>query len=153
MALNIDSIDDNTVFAVFTPDRQVLATVSSNTPEGETFWQGVLPASGDYSVEVASTGGTAAVDLMGGRPAELPDEYRLADPMSAVPLPVPVLCVHARADENVPFAQSADYVAAAHRAGGRAELLEIDGDHFTVVDPSAPAWRLVVTALPRLLGR
>ena len=59
MALNIDSIDDNTVFAVFTPDRQVLATVSSNTPEGETFWQGVLPASGDYSVEVASTGGTA----------------------------------------------------------------------------------------------
>ncbi len=59
------------------------------------------------------TGGTAAVDLMGGPPAQLPDEYRLADPMAAVPLPVPVLCVHGRADENVPFAQSADYVAAA----------------------------------------
>ena len=59
MALNIDSIDDNTVFAVFAPDRTVLGTVSSNTPEGETFWQGVLPVDGDYSVEVAGTGGAA----------------------------------------------------------------------------------------------
>ena len=54
MALNIDSIDDNTVFAVFAPNRTVLGTVSSNTPEGETFWSGMLPANGDYSVEVAA---------------------------------------------------------------------------------------------------
>ena len=99
------------------------------------------------------TGGTAAVDLMGGPPARLPREYRLADPAAAIPLSVPVLCVHSRADENVPFAQSADYVAAARDAGASAELAEIDGDHFTVVDPSAPAWRLILDALPRLLGR
>ncbi|HEY8300277.1 MAG TPA: alpha/beta fold hydrolase [Jatrophihabitans sp.] len=99
------------------------------------------------------TGGTAAIDLMGGSPTDRPGEYRLADPAAAIPLPVPVLCVHARADEYVPFAQSADYVASAQRAGGDAELLEVDGDHFTVIDASATAWQSIVDVLPRLLGR
>jgi acetyl esterase/lipase len=99
------------------------------------------------------TGGTAVVDFMGGAPDELPEQYRLADPMTAVPLPVPVVCVHARADTNVPFAYSADYVAAARAAGGAAQLHETAGDHFTVIDPDAAAWHLVVDELPRLLGR
>src|SRR3984957_11432457 len=67
-------------------------------------------------------GGTAAPDLMGGGPDELPEEYRLADPVAAVPLRAPVLCLHSRADANVPFSYSERYVAAATAAGGRASL-------------------------------
>jgi acetyl esterase/lipase len=97
-------------------------------------------------------GGTAAVDLMGGTPARLPDAYRLADPGAAIPLDVPVLCAHARADDEVPFAQSVRYVEAATTSGAPARLLETPGDHYTLIDPAAPDWELVVEALPELLG-
>lgn len=95
-------------------------------------------------------GGTAAPDLMGGDPDERPDEYLLADPIAAVPVPVPVLCLHSRGDENVPFSYSERYVAAARAAGGRAGLVELSGDHFTLIDPAAPDWAAVIAALPEL---
>jgi acetyl esterase/lipase len=97
-------------------------------------------------------GGTAAPDLMGGLPDDVPERYRIGDPLAAVPLTAPVLCVHARHDDNVPFSQSVDYVAAATRAGARARLHEVPGDHFTVIDPAASAWQVIVDALPELLA-
>ncbi len=98
------------------------------------------------------TGGTAALDLMGGGPDERPEEYRLADPLAAVPLAAPVHCLHSRADAAVPFAYSERYVAAATAAGGRAALTETYGDHMTLVDPASPDWAVVAGALPGLLG-
>jgi acetyl esterase/lipase len=97
-------------------------------------------------------GGTAAPDLMGGGPDDRPDAYRLADPVAAVPVPAPVLCLHSRADANVPFSYSERYVAAATAAGGQARLVELDGDHFTLIDPAAPDWAEVVAALPGFFG-
>jgi alpha-beta hydrolase superfamily lysophospholipase len=97
-------------------------------------------------------GGSAAPDLMGGGPDELPREYRLADPIAAVPAPVPVLCLHSRGDANVPIAYSERYVAAATAAGGQASLVELSGDHFTLIDPAAPDWAAVLAALPWLLA-
>jgi dipeptidyl aminopeptidase/acylaminoacyl peptidase len=98
-------------------------------------------------------GGTAALDLMGGGPDDLPDRYRLADPMDALPLAAAVVCVHSRADDNVPFRYSDRYVRAAVRAGGTAYLHETSGDHFTLIDPGSPDWQAVAGALPGLLGR
>jgi dipeptidyl aminopeptidase/acylaminoacyl peptidase len=97
-------------------------------------------------------GDRAAPDLLGGMPADVPDRYHVADPMTALPLAAPVLCVHAGADDTVPLSQSQAYVAAATRAGGRARLVETQGDHFTVIDPAAPDWAVVVAALPGLLA-
>jgi acetyl esterase/lipase len=99
-----------------------------------------------------NVGGTAAPDLMGGTPRQVPARYRIGDPLAAVPLTAPVLCVHARADENVPYSQSVEYVAAARRAGADARLETVAGDHFTLIDPSTAAWRVVVEALPGLLA-
>jgi len=98
-------------------------------------------------------GGTAAPDLMGGGPRALPEQYQLADPMAALPLTATVLCVHSRADDNVPFSYSDRYVQAALRAGGTAYLHETSGDHFTLIDPASPDWQVVIDALPGLLGR
>ena len=89
---------------------------------------------------------------MGGRPQDLPERYQLADPMAAVPVEAAVLCVHSRADDAVPFAYSERYVAAAVRAGGKARLHETGGDHFTLIDPRSPDWRVAAGALPGLLG-
>jgi acetyl esterase/lipase len=100
----------------------------------------------------SGVGASAVADLLGAGFADQPDRYRLADPIGWVPLPVPVLCVHAPLDDNVPLAQSTAYVAAATRAGGQALLHEVDGDHFTVIDPRSAAWAVVRDALPDLLA-
>jgi acetyl esterase/lipase len=97
-------------------------------------------------------GHTAVPDLLGGGPDDRPADYRAADPTALVPAPVPVLCVHARADDEVPYAQSAAYVAAARAAGGRAALWTVPGDHYTVVDPAHESWLIVREAQPALLA-
>ena len=90
----------------------------------------------------------AVAEFLGGTPETVPDHFRAADPLAAAPLAVPVLCVHARADDNVPFAQSEAYVA----AGDTARLVEVPGDHFTVIDPRHESWALVRGALPELMA-
>jgi acetyl esterase/lipase len=96
-----------------------------------------------------AVGGTAIPDLLGGGPAKVPERYDWADPIAAVPLEAPVVCIHSRADDSVPFAQSEAYVAAARRRGGAAELVEFEGDHMAHVDPGSTAWAAVVAALPQ----
>jgi acetyl esterase/lipase len=95
-------------------------------------------------------GGTAIADLLGGYPDDVPDRYDWADPLSRVPLPVPVVCVHGRHDDAVPIAQSEAYVAAATRVGAHAELVAFDGDHMMHVDPTSHAWTLTLDALARI---
>lgn len=97
--------------------------------------------------EQLGSGATAA--FLGGPPDEVPERFRAADPLAAAPLSVPVLCVHARADDTVPISQSETYVAA---AAGRAVLRDVPGDHFTVIDPTHSSWVLVRAALPALLA-
>jgi acetyl esterase/lipase len=92
-------------------------------------------------------GSGAVRDFLGEPPGPA---HRAADPRRQVPLDVPVWCVHGRQDDVVPFTQSEAYVAAARAAGGRAELLAVDGDHFTVIDPASPAWERTVEVLVSL---
>ena len=89
---------------------------------------------------------------MGGDPDELPERYAVADPLSQVPIPAAVRCVHARTDDRVPLAQSVAYVEAAQAAGQDARLLEVSGDHFSVADASAPTWPTVIKALEELMS-
>ena len=116
---------------------------------------GAVSQAGVLDLAVAGgtgVGETAVSDLLGAAIDQHPRRYWLADPIKHVPLAVPVLCVHARADDSVPFAQSTAYVAAATAAGGQAALEEIDGDHFTVIDPQSRAWAIVRAGLPQLLA-
>ena len=84
---------------------------------------------------------------MGGRPGPAYDEV---DPTRQLPLDVPLWCVHGTDDDVVPVSQSTDYVAAATRAGAEAALVEIDGDHFTVIDTTSEAWVRTVKILDGL---
>ena len=114
---------------------------------------GVVAQAGVLDLATAAgtgVGATAVPDFLGGAPT--PQRYAVADPIQQVPLAAPVLCVHSPADEIVPIAQSTAYVAAATRAGGQATLHETTGDHFTLIDPGSPDWRLVVAALPGLFA-
>ena len=44
-------------------------------------------------------------------------------------------------------ASRVDYVAAATAAGAQAELVEVAGDHFVVIDPATEAWRRTLAIL------
>jgi pimeloyl-ACP methyl ester carboxylesterase len=89
--------------------------------------------------------GGGAVRAFLGHPAGPEDAD--ADPRQQLPLGVPVWCVHARDDDTVPFSQSEEYVAAATAAGARAELVEVPGGHFQVIDEATEAWRRIVAVL------
>jgi acetyl esterase/lipase len=119
------------------------------TPVGVVAQAGVMDLVGAADDGV---GGSAVADLLGGRPGEVADRYRIASPLAQIPLEVPVRCVHARGDGNVPYAQSETYVQAAKAAGADAELITAQGDHFTLIDPTDPDWQLVVDLLPALLA-
>lgn len=116
---------------------------------------GVVSQAGVLDLATAARTGVgdgAPQALLGGSPDDVPDRYRVADPIGQVPLPAPVLCLHARADANVPYAQSEAYVRAATRAGGRAALTTTEGDHFTLIDTSTSAWAAARDAVPDLLA-
>ena len=64
----------------------------------------------------------------------------------------PCVCLHSRADGDVPYSYSERYVVAATAAGGRATLTETHGDHFTLIDPASPDWAAAIAALQELLS-
>ena len=76
--------------------------------------------------------------------------YRLTDPVERLPLGVPIRCVHGVDDTTVPLSQSRTYVDRARAAGDDAELVQVPGDHFALIDPSTPAWRRTVEVLAAL---
>jgi acetyl esterase/lipase len=90
-------------------------------------------------------GSGAVLALMSVTPDD--PSYDLADPMRHVPLDVPVWCLHAPDDEVVPLSQSQDYVEAATEAGATAELIEVTGGHFDLIDTSTKAWQQIVELL------
>jgi acetyl esterase/lipase len=93
----------------------------------------------------------AAVDLLGGRPDEVPDRYALASPCARVPLGVPQLLVHGLDDDTVPVELSRRHAAAARAAGDDVELVELPAvGHMDVIDPAGPAWAAVRARLAAL---
>jgi acetyl esterase/lipase len=73
--------------------------------------------------------------------------YEQADPLTPVPLDVPVWAVHARDDDTVPFSQAEAYVESATAAGADATLVEVTGGHFGVIDTGSDAWAACVEVL------
>lgn len=89
--------------------------------------------------------------LLDGARDTVPDRYRAASPHALVPLGVPQLIVHGRADDNVPIDIATDYAARAERAGDDVELLTPSGvDHFHVIDPGHEIWRIIDDHIDRL---
>ena len=96
------------------------------------------------------SGNGAAIDFMGASPDQRPEWYAVADPLAQVPIPAIVRCVHARADDEVPFSESVSYVADANAAGQDASLIEAKGDHYSVADASSADWPTVIKTLEEL---
>lgn len=88
-------------------------------------------------------------DFVGGEPEDIPDAYRDASPIAALPLEVPQIILQGRLD-NIPdlVDLSRLYVAAARQAGDVVEFIELDDvDHFQPLDPASDAWHLTLEKL------
>lgn len=106
----------------------------------------------DLSHAYAMWRGGAVRMLMGGSPEEHPERYEVADPIRLLPPQAPVLIVHGTRDGTVSVKLSRRYAEAAGEAGGKVELVEIDGpggSHRAHIDPRGQAW----TAVTRWLGQ
>lgn len=82
----------------------------------------------------------AVANLLGGPSSEFPERHRMADPMAALPLDVPVFAVHATGDTDVPVRMSTTYVGASRGGSVPAELIMVPGDHFSLIDVPAEAY-------------
>ncbi|WP_427173091.1 alpha/beta hydrolase family protein [Arthrobacter sp. 92] len=94
----------------------------------------------------------AVSNLLGGSSAKYPKRYKYADPMSSVPLSIPVYAVHGTEDDTVPASQSEAYARAARAAGAPVQLLKVAADHFALIDPKAPAYRKCRELVQELLA-
>ena len=90
----------------------------------------------------------AVVEFLHGKPNEVPDHYREADPMQLSIPQARQRLIQGSADDLVPVAFSRDYVAAKQKRTGQenedAQLLEIPGaSHFDLIDPRSKGWKQV----------
>ncbi|MGJ3233219.1 MAG: alpha/beta hydrolase family protein [Oceanicaulis sp.] len=78
------------------------------------------------------------------------DPYADTSPARLLPLGVPQVIVSGALDPIVPPALGAAYAARAEAAGDAVTLIEIeDAGHFELIDPTAPAWRVVLAEIER----
>lgn len=93
-------------------------------------------------------GAGAVAEFMGGGPDEVPDRYRSASPAALLPLGVPQVLIHGRADRTVPVSMSARYADAARALGDPVEFFALERcGHLDVLLPSSRAWRCCVERL------
>jgi acetyl esterase/lipase len=99
-------------------------------------------------------GGGAVADLLDGEPDAFPDRYGQADPYKNLPIGVPMVVVHGRLDEVVPFEFGSDFAAEAEAAGDEVRLVELpDIAHYALIDPLSSAWPAVREGLASLTTR
>jgi len=69
-----------------------------------------------------------------------------------LPLGVPQVIVSGELDPIVPPPLGEAYAARAEAAGDDVRLIEIeDAGHFELIDPTAPAWRVVLREIERAM--
>lgn len=132
-------------------DRQVLRTSDASA----VHLTGVVSQSGLLNLaeaEKLNLSNGAVSNLLGGSSSKYPHRHRYADPMTTLPLSVPVIAVHGSEDTTVPLGQSESYVNAGTAAHMDIRLVKVPGDHYALIDPKTPAYRTCRELVQSLLG-
>ena len=97
----------------------------------------------------------AVAEFLGGKPAEVPEHYREADPMQlAIDHVTTQWLIHGAADDVVPSYFSRNYAQQKKTKGEDVHYLEIStAGHFDLIDPHSQAWPKVQDTVLHLLGR
>jgi dipeptidyl aminopeptidase/acylaminoacyl peptidase len=82
------------------------------------------------------------------------NRYDQASPAALLPLRVPQLLIHGRADKNVPLINAQAYAWRAREQGDPVDLAVIPGAaHFELMAPTAEAWERIEGPLVTFLAR
>ncbi len=95
----------------------------------------------------------AVVELLGGKPSEVPEHYHEADPMQlAIDHATTQWLIHGAADDVVPPSFSRQYAEQKKQRGENVASLEIaTAGHFDVIDPRSSAWPRIEDTVLHLL--
>jgi acetyl esterase/lipase len=132
-------------------DRQVLRRQDATS----VHLTGVVSQSGLLNLaeaEQLNLSNGAVSNLLGGSSSKYPLRHRYADPMTTLPLALPVIAVHGANDDAVPLSQSASYVNAGTAANMNTRVVMVPGDHYALIDPKTPAYRTCRELVRALLG-
>ena len=122
-----------------------LALWLANQPHPVDRVVGLAPVADLRAAAREALGTSATQALLGGEPEEIPERYAEADPMTRLRArpSCDIRLVHGAGDEVVPLGISKGLV----EAHPFVDLQVVDGDHFSVIDPTSPAWPAVLAAL------
>ncbi|MYD09910.1 MAG: alpha/beta hydrolase [Chloroflexi bacterium] len=106
---------------------------------------------GDIALLASTVGDdNALLTVMGGRPADAPDNYRNGSPSELLPAGKPQTIIVGSEDRDI-LSNSRAYVEAAKEAGDSPRLTVLpDAGHFEVVHVQSPAWIDVKRAVSQL---
>lgn len=92
----------------------------------------------------------AVVEFLGGKPNEVLEHYREADPTELSIAHARQWLIHGTEDDTVPVAFSRDYVSAKKKKGEDVQFIEITKcGHFDVIDPASEGFKKHVTPAVR----
>lgn len=96
----------------------------------------------------------AVVEFLGGKPNEVPEHYREADPMKlSVSHSTVQWLIHGAKDDTVPSYFSRNYAEEKTQRGEDVHYLEIStAGHFDLIDPRSSAWPRVENTVMHELG-
>ena len=92
-------------------------------------------------------------DLMGGRPADLADRYKAANPGDLLPFHVPQVLIQGTEDSQIPAELPSRWADLARKSGDTVDVNIIPrSDHFDVVDPEGRAWNGIREIVKNMLS-
>jgi acetyl esterase/lipase len=95
----------------------------------------------------------AVVEFLGGKPKDVPEHYRDADPLELSIKGATQWLIHGLADDVVPADFSHHYAEQKKGHGEDVHLLEVaQAGHFELIDPHSVAWPKVEQAILHLLA-
>lgn len=106
---------------------------------------GVLDLQKAFSLHLSND---AVVGFLGGKPSDVPEHYREADPMELRVTHARQWLLHGADDDTVSPAFSRDYALQKQKLGERVELIEVVGaGHYDFIDPRSEAFKKVKSAV------
>lgn len=89
--------------------------------------------------------------LMGGKPEDMLDRYKVANPGDLLPFNVSQILIQGTDDGEIPPDLPSRWAEMSRRMGDRAAVITIPAaDHFDVVDPESQAWNTVRDAVRKM---
>ncbi|MCU1225992.1 MAG: Acetyl esterase/lipase [Edaphobacter sp.] len=115
---------------------------------------GIIDMEAFIPVEQQICGGAVVEQMLGGKPAEVPDHYAQASANKMLPVGVPQTFIWGQRDQFNPASLGEKYTQTAEHAGDRARMVSLpEVGHFEIASPFSATWPAVEGEILSLLAK